>query len=66
MVRRNKQLKKNNNYLIVINNKDISKKILEDVGFIRGESSFFNPNFMIPEELIKIDAVSALILEELF
>ncbi len=53
MVRRNKQLKKNNNYLIVINNKDISKKILADVGFIRGEASFFNPNFMIPEEIIK-------------
>lgn len=53
MVRRNKQLKKNNNYLIVINNKEISKKILEDVGFISVESSFFNPNFMIPEELIK-------------
>ena len=53
MVRRNKQLKKNNNYLIVINNKEISKKILEDVGFIRGESSFFNPNFTIPGEIIE-------------
>ena len=41
MVRRNKQLKKNNNYLIVINNKDISKKILEDVGFIREENQVF-------------------------
>ncbi|WMM25991.1 DNA-binding protein WhiA [Tissierella sp. MB52-C2] len=53
MVRRNKQLKKNNNYLIIINNKDISKKILEDIGFIRDDSSIFNPNFTIPEELIK-------------
>ena len=53
MVRRNKQLKKNNNYLIIINNKDISRKILEDIGFIRDESSVFNPNFTIPEELIK-------------
>jgi DNA-binding protein WhiA len=53
MVRRNKQLKKNNNYLIVVNNKDISKRILEDVGFVRGESSVFNPDYTIPEELIK-------------
>lgn len=53
MVRRNKQLKKNNNYLIVVNDKDISKKILEDVGFVRGEASVFNPNYTIPEELIK-------------
>ncbi|MDR7855831.1 DNA-binding protein WhiA [Tissierella sp.] len=53
MVRRNKQLKKNNNYLVIINNKDISKKILDDVGFIRGESSVFNPNYTIPEELIE-------------
>lgn len=53
MVRRNKQLKKNNNYLIVVNDKDISKRILEDVGFVRGESSVFNPDYTIPEELIK-------------
>lgn len=53
MVRRNKQLKKNNNYLIIINNKDISKKILDDVGFIRGESSVFNPNYTIPKGIIK-------------
>lgn len=53
MVRRNKQLKKNNNYLIIINNKDVSKKILYDVGFIRGESSVFNPNYTIPKEIIK-------------
>jgi len=52
MVRRNKQLKKNNNYLIVISNKDISKKVLEDVGFISGKSSVFNPNYSIPEEMI--------------
>lgn len=53
MVRRNKQLKKNNNYLIIINDKDISKKILDDVGFIRGGSSVFNPNYTIPKEIIK-------------
>lgn len=53
MVRRNRQLKKNNNYLIVINNKEISKKILEDVGFITETASVFNPNFEIPKEIIE-------------
>lgn len=53
MVRRNKQLKKNNNYLVVVNDKDISKKILEDVGFVRGKSSVFNPDYTIPKDLIK-------------
>ncbi|MBU5438444.1 DNA-binding protein WhiA [Tissierella sp. MSJ-40] len=54
MVRKNKQLKKNNNYLIVVNDIDISKKILEDVGFINhGENSIFNVNYKIPKELIK-------------
>lgn len=53
MVRRNKQLKKNNNYLIVINNKDISKKALRDVGFITDKNNVFHPNYKIPRELIK-------------
>lgn len=52
MVRRNKQLKKNNNYLVIVNDKDISKKILKDVGFTRGQSSILNPNYSIPEKLI--------------
>ncbi len=52
MVRRNKQLKKNNNYLVYINNKDISKKVLRDVGFITKENNLFHPNHNIPENLI--------------
>lgn len=53
MVRRNRQLKKNNNYLIIVNDKSISKKILEDVGFINDDSrSIFNPYYNIPERLI--------------
>lgn len=53
MVRRNRQLKKNNNYLIIVNDKSISKKILEDVGFISEDSrSIFNPYYNIPEKLI--------------
>ena len=52
MVRRNKQLKKNNNYLVIVNDKEIAKKILKDVGFTRGQSSILSPNYSIPEKLI--------------
>jgi len=54
MVRRNRQLKKNNNYLIVVNDKEVSKKILEDVGFINNNdgASFFNPQYKIPSNII--------------
>lgn len=51
MVRRNRQLKKNNNYLIVINQADISKKILEDVGFFKEEA--MSQHYKMPEELIE-------------
>lgn len=52
MVRRNRQLKKNNNYLIVINQGDISRKILEDVGFIK-EDDIISHRYKMPDELIK-------------
>lgn len=54
MVRRNRQLKKNNNYLIVVNDKSISRKILTDVYFIGMEgSSILEPKYKMDEELIK-------------
>lgn len=53
MVRRNRQLKKNNNYHIVINDKEISEKILKNVGFINEEgTNFFNPTYSMPDKLI--------------
>lgn len=53
VVRRNRQLKKNNNYLILVNNKDISKKILVDIGFIdEDKNNIFHPNYKIDEKLI--------------
>ena len=52
MVRRNRQLKKNNNYLILINQTDISKRILEDVGFIKGNEAM-SQHYKIPEGLIE-------------
>lgn len=53
MVRKNKQLKKNNNYLVYINNKEISKKILKEVGFITKNNNVFHPNYKIPKKLIR-------------
>ncbi len=54
MVRRNKQLKKNNNYLIVIHDKNISQKVLFDVGFIKEDrSNLFDPSYTMPEKLIE-------------
>lgn len=53
MMRRNKQLKKNNNYLIYINNKDTSKKVLKDVEFITKKNNVFHPNYKIPKALVK-------------
>ncbi len=53
MVRKNKQLKKNNNYIIIINNTEITKKILEDIGFLTDENSFFDINYKIPEKLVE-------------
>lgn len=52
MVRRNKQLKKNNNYLILVEDEDISTKVLHDVKFISEDYSIFNPNYNIPVEFI--------------
>lgn len=52
-VRRNKHLKKNNSYLIVVNDESVSEKIINDVGFILEGSSIFNPNYSIPKNIIK-------------
>lgn len=53
MVRRNRQLKKNNNYHIVVNDKKISSRILEDVGFINKDgSNLFNPKYKLPKKII--------------
>lgn len=51
-VRRNKHLKKNNSYLIAINDEEASKKIIDDVGFVIEGSSVFNPNYSIPKSII--------------
>lgn len=54
MVRRNKQLKKNNNYLIIVNNMKISTEILRDVGFLTDEdSSYYTIDYKTPDNLIE-------------
>jgi DNA-binding protein WhiA len=53
MVRKNKQLKKNNNYLIIIHDKKISEKVLSDVGYIdRDRSNLFNPRYGVPKSIV--------------
>ncbi len=53
MVRKNKQLKKNNNYLIIIHDKNISEKVLSDVGYIdEDRSNLFNPRYDVPKKLV--------------
>ena len=54
MVRRNRQLKKNNNYLIIIKDRDTAREILEDSGFITDQnSSYYAANYEVPDKLIK-------------
>lgn len=54
MVRRNRQLKKNNNYLIAITDKKVARKILLDVGFITEDKmNIFNPDYEIDKKIIK-------------
>ncbi|NLX61892.1 MAG: DNA-binding protein WhiA [Tissierellia bacterium] len=54
MVRRNRQLKKNNSYLIVVMNTDTTNKILRDLGLIgdygNGEYSIY---YKVPDKLIE-------------
>ncbi len=54
IVKRNKQLKKNNNYLILIKDTDITKKLLLDVGFISDEENIniFNLQYKVSNEIL--------------
>lgn len=54
MVRKNRQLKKNNNYLIIVNNTNITKQILQDSGFFTDEeSSYYTIDYRIPKVLVE-------------
>lgn len=51
-VRKNKQLKKNNNYLVAVNNSKVVTDILIDTGFIDTEEyNIFKPNYGIPKNI---------------
>lgn len=53
MVRRNKQLKKNNNYLIVVKNTRATKKILRDIELIKSnEYDSFHLDYSISKSII--------------
>lgn len=53
MVRRNKQLKKNNSYSLVIKDMEVSKKLLVDVGFIGESLNIFNIDYKVNKEFLK-------------
>ncbi len=54
MVRRNKQLKKNNNYLIVVRSTNNTRKILKDIGFlIKNEKTGLIINYKIPKYIVE-------------
>lgn len=52
-VKKNTQLKKNNNYIVVIKDRDSSRKILEDTGLIDEKNTVLNPNYKIPRRVLK-------------
>jgi hypothetical protein len=53
-VRKNKQLKKNNNYLVAVNNSQAATDILIGTGFIdQNEINIFKPNYGIPKNIIE-------------
>ncbi|MGO1368616.1 MAG: DNA-binding protein WhiA [Senegalia sp. (in: firmicutes)] len=54
MVRKNKQLKKNNSYLMIIHDKKSVDSIIKDTGlFNEEEKSLLNINYKVPRNLIK-------------
>lgn len=54
MVRKNRQLKKNNNYLVLINNHSISRQVLTDVGFVDTQNiDILNTRYRIRKDLIE-------------
>ncbi len=54
MVRKNRQLKKNNNYMVVVMDTDISRRILKDVGLVSDNNDInLVIDHRIPENIIK-------------
>lgn len=54
MVRRNRQLKKNNNYLIYVRENSLTRQILEDTGFaIDDDNIYLVTKYDIPEKIVE-------------
>lgn len=54
VVKRSKQLKKKNLYLIIISNEELAKKILIDIGFISKDTlDILNPEYRVDKKIIK-------------
>ncbi len=52
-VKRNKQLKKNNTYIVYVNDKEASRDIIKKVGLVHKDNNVFSPDYSIPERLIE-------------
>lgn len=54
LVRRNKQLKKNNSYLIIIDDSENTERILRDTGIFSGDNDhFLKINYKVPDIIIE-------------
>lgn len=54
MVRRNRQLKKNNNYLMIVSHKENTRKILQDTGILEKDSNnLYKISYKIPRNILK-------------
>ncbi|MTI47310.1 DNA-binding protein WhiA [Sporosalibacterium faouarense] len=54
MVRRNRQLKKNNNYLIIVNHRYNTRRILEDTGVLaKDNNNLYKISYKIPKSILK-------------
>ena len=52
IVKKNRQLKKNNKYMIVVKDRDVTKGILKDVGFLIDDDSYCIIDHGLPEDLV--------------
>ncbi len=53
MVRRNRQLKKKNNYLIIVNYKEKTKRILEDTCILTKDNNLYKINYRVPTSILQ-------------
>lgn len=53
MVRKNKQLKKKNIYIVLVDNDQVALQILRDTGLLQAEEDIFDLKYEVPESIVK-------------